>query len=151
LLRNSHRRRKKILFYIYLVIVKQKFKNGPLITTVVSNRPLHRAMQQRCHHASASARSPSWPPIPHPHLQRAATARREKVQLPIAEQNFSRNCSTSSISSSVGTRTETPSGHGWTVGDLPTLPTDSLIIISTRFQYTVPHGPSPTLGGLQIP
>ena len=31
---------------------------------VVSNRPLHRAMQQRCHHASASAPSPSWPPMP---------------------------------------------------------------------------------------
>jgi hypothetical protein len=54
---------------------------------VVSNRPLHRAMQQRCQHASASAQSPSWPPMPRPHLQRAATARREKVQLPIAEQN----------------------------------------------------------------
>ena len=27
---------------------------------VVSNRPLHRTMQQRCHHASASARSQSW-------------------------------------------------------------------------------------------
>jgi hypothetical protein len=31
---------------------------------VVSNRPLHRAMQQRCHHASASARSPSSPHAP---------------------------------------------------------------------------------------
>jgi hypothetical protein len=56
---------------------------------VVRNRPLHRTMQQRCHHASASARSPSWPPMPRPHLQRAATARREKVQFPIVEQNFS--------------------------------------------------------------
>jgi hypothetical protein len=56
---------------------------------VVSNRPLHRAMQQRCHHASASARSPSWPPMPRPRLQRSATARREKVQFPIREQNFS--------------------------------------------------------------
>ena len=56
---------------------------------VVSNRPLHRAMQQRCHHASASARSPSWPPMPRPRLQRAATARREKVQLRIREQSFS--------------------------------------------------------------
>ena len=55
---------------------------------VVSNRPLHRAMQQRCHHASASARSPSWPPMPRPRLQRAATARREKVQLRIREQSF---------------------------------------------------------------
>jgi hypothetical protein len=26
---------KKLLFYIYFVIVKQKFKNGPLITTPV--------------------------------------------------------------------------------------------------------------------
>jgi hypothetical protein len=26
--------------------------------------------------------------MPRPHLQRAATVRREKVQLPIAEQNF---------------------------------------------------------------
>jgi len=45
-------------------------------------------MQQRCHHASTSARSPSWPPIPRPRLQRAATARREKVQLRIREQIF---------------------------------------------------------------
>jgi hypothetical protein len=50
---------------------------------VVSNRPIHSEMQQRCHHTSASARSPSWPPMPRPRLQRAATARREKVQLPI--------------------------------------------------------------------
>jgi hypothetical protein len=55
---------------------------------VVSNWPLHCAMQQRCHHASASARSPSWPPMPRPRLQRAATARREKVQLLIREQSF---------------------------------------------------------------
>ena len=45
-------------------------------------------MQQRCRHASASARSPSWPPMPRPRLQRAATARREKVQLRIREQSF---------------------------------------------------------------
>jgi len=57
---------------------------------VVSNRPLHRVMQQRCHHASASARSPSWPPMPRPRLQRVATARREKVQLRIREQSFYR-------------------------------------------------------------
>jgi hypothetical protein len=44
-------------------------------------------MQQRCHHASASARSPSWQPMPRPRLQRAATARREKVQLRIREQS----------------------------------------------------------------
>jgi len=55
---------------------------------VVSNRPLHRAMQQRRHHASASAPSPSWPPMPRSRLQRAATARREKVQLCIREQSF---------------------------------------------------------------
>jgi hypothetical protein len=55
---------------------------------VVSNRPLHRAMQQRCHHASASARSPCWPTMPRPRLQRAATARREKFQLRIREQSF---------------------------------------------------------------
>jgi hypothetical protein len=48
---------------------------------VVSNWPLHHAMQQRCHHASASARSPSWPPMPRPCLQRAAIARQEKFQL----------------------------------------------------------------------
>jgi hypothetical protein len=45
-------------------------------------------MQQICHHASTSARSPSWPPMPRPRLQRAATARREKVQLRIREQSF---------------------------------------------------------------
>jgi hypothetical protein len=54
---------------------------------VISNRPLHRAMQQRCHHASESARSPPFPPMPRPRLQRAATVLREKVQLPIREQN----------------------------------------------------------------
>jgi hypothetical protein len=40
---------------------------------VVSNLPLHRAMQQRCHHASASARSLSWhapsPPAAGSHCQ----------------------------------------------------------------------------------
>jgi hypothetical protein len=55
---------------------------------VVSNWPLHSAMQQRCHHASASARSPSSQTMPRPRLQRAATARQEKFQPPIAEQNF---------------------------------------------------------------
>ena len=39
---------------------------------VVSNRLLHRATQQRRHHASASARSPPRPPMPGPRLQRAA-------------------------------------------------------------------------------
>jgi hypothetical protein len=55
---------------------------------VVSNLPLHCAMQQRCHHASPSARSPSSPTMPRARLQRAATARQEKFQLPIAAQNF---------------------------------------------------------------
>jgi len=56
---------------------------------VVSNRPLHRVMHQRCHHASVSARKPSWPPMPRLRLQRAATARRElKVQLPICGTEF---------------------------------------------------------------
>jgi hypothetical protein len=55
---------------------------------VVSNLPLHCVMQQRCHHTSASARSPSWQPMPRPRLQWAATALREKVQLPIREQRF---------------------------------------------------------------
>jgi hypothetical protein len=45
-------------------------------------------MQQRCHHASASARSPSSPPMPRPSLQRASTARQEKFQLPIVAQNL---------------------------------------------------------------
>jgi len=45
-------------------------------------------MQQRCHHTSASARSPSWQPMPRPRLQWAATVRREKVQLRIREQSF---------------------------------------------------------------
>jgi hypothetical protein len=57
---------------------------------VISNRPLHCVMQQRCHHASASARSPSWLSMPRPRLQRAATARREKVQFPMREQNQER-------------------------------------------------------------
>ena len=64
---------------------------------VVSNRPLHRAMQQRCHHASASAPSPSWPPMPRSRLQRAATARREKVQLCIREQRLFRGPGTNGM------------------------------------------------------
>jgi hypothetical protein len=57
---------------------------------VFSNRSLHRAMQQRCLHTSASARSPSSPPMPRPRLQRAATARQEKIQLytAFADCNF---------------------------------------------------------------
>ena len=40
----------------------------PLTTDVLSsaNGPSTVAMQQRCHRASASARSPSWPPMPRP-------------------------------------------------------------------------------------
>jgi hypothetical protein len=41
---------------------------GPVL--VISKRPLHHAIQRRCHHASASARSPPWPPMPRPSLQR---------------------------------------------------------------------------------
>ena len=63
-------------------------------TSCRQNRPLHRVMQQRCHHTSASDRSPSWPPMPRPRLQWAATARREKVQLRIREQSFSNRLST---------------------------------------------------------
>ena len=68
----------------------QRLLNQVPINNIISlsNRPLHRAMQQRCHHASASALSPSWPSMPRPRLQRAATARREKVQLRIREQSF---------------------------------------------------------------
>ena len=60
-------------------------------TNVLSsaNDPSTVALQQRCHRTSASAPSPSWPHMPRPRLQRAATARQEKIQLPIAEQNFS--------------------------------------------------------------
>ena len=53
---------------------------------VVSNRPLHRAMQQRCHHASASAWSQSSAPIPRPRLQRAATPGQRRLL--IVEQNI---------------------------------------------------------------
>ena len=49
---------------------------------VVSNRPLHSVMQQRCHHSSASARSPSSLTMPRLCLQRAATAQKEKFQIP---------------------------------------------------------------------
>ncbi len=37
-----------------------------------ANGPSTAALQQRCHSTSASARSPSWPPMPGPRLQRAA-------------------------------------------------------------------------------
>ena len=46
-------------------------------------------MQQRCHHTSASARSLSWPPMPGPRLQRAATVWQERIQLPIRNRIFS--------------------------------------------------------------
>ena len=58
------------------------------ILSVVSNQSLHCVMQERCHHTSASDRIPSWPPMPPTSLQRAATVRREKVQLRIREQSF---------------------------------------------------------------
>jgi hypothetical protein len=46
---------------------------------VVSKRPLHRAMQQRCHHASASARSPSWLPMPRLRLHQPHPAREDSA------------------------------------------------------------------------
>jgi hypothetical protein len=61
-----------------------------------SNGPSTVAQQQRCHCTSASARSPSWPPMPRPRLQRAASVRQKKIQLPIAEQNFFRRGRTES-------------------------------------------------------
>ncbi len=56
---------------------------------VVSNRPLHCVMQQRCHHASASVRIPSSRPMSSPRLHLSATDRQDKFQLPIEEENFS--------------------------------------------------------------
>ena len=53
-----------------------------------ANGPSTVDQQQRCHSTSTSAWSPSWPPMPCPLLHRVATARQEKIQLPIAEQNF---------------------------------------------------------------
>jgi hypothetical protein len=47
-----------------------------------SKRPLHITMQQRCQHSSASARSPSWPPMSRPLLQQAANTWPEKTHLP---------------------------------------------------------------------
>jgi len=38
-----------------------------------ANGPSSAAMQQKCHNTSASAQSSSWPPMPGPRLQRAAT------------------------------------------------------------------------------
>jgi hypothetical protein len=61
------------------------------MTNVLSsaNSPSTVELQQRCHSTSASAPSPSWPTMPRPSLKWAATARQEKIQLPIEEQNFS--------------------------------------------------------------
>ena len=53
-----------------------------------ANCPSTVNQQQRCHSTSTSAWIPSWPPMPCPLLHRVATARQEKIQLPIAEQNF---------------------------------------------------------------
>ena len=47
-----------------------------------ANGPSTVAVQQR------SARSQFWQPMPRPRLQRTANVRPEKIQLPIAEQNF---------------------------------------------------------------
>jgi len=54
---------------------------------VVSKRPLHSRAAAKMSPTSASARSPSWPPMPGPYLQRAATVWPERIQVPIAEQN----------------------------------------------------------------
>jgi hypothetical protein len=64
---------------------KDGWKTNVLSST---NCPSTVALQQRCHSTSTSAQSPSWQPMPSPCLQRAATARQEKIQVPIAEQNF---------------------------------------------------------------
>ena len=53
-----------------------------------NNLPLHRVMQQRCHHASAPARIPSWPPMPRPRPQRAAAVRPERIQPRIRNRIF---------------------------------------------------------------
>jgi hypothetical protein len=66
----------------------RKQDGGEIDVLSSANGPSTVALQQRCHHTSASAGSPSWQPMPRPRLQRAATARPEKIQLPIAEQNF---------------------------------------------------------------
>jgi hypothetical protein len=64
---------------------------------VVSKRPLHSAMQQRCHHASASARSPSWPPMPRPRLQRAATPGQRRLSSQLLNRIPSRVIGTSRV------------------------------------------------------
>jgi hypothetical protein len=48
----------------------------------------HRVMQQRCRHASASARSPSWQPMPRPRLQRAATTGQRRLSSPLRNRIF---------------------------------------------------------------
>ena len=53
------------------------------------NSPSTVTLQQRCSHStSVSARSQSWPTMPRPCLQGAATVRPENIQLPIVDQNF---------------------------------------------------------------
>jgi hypothetical protein len=69
----------------------QQHDGGKTNVLLSANGPSTVAQQQRCHRTSALARSPSWPTMPSPRLQRAATVRQEKIQLPIAGQNFSRN------------------------------------------------------------
>ena len=73
------------------------------------NGPSTVTLQQRCHRTSASARSPSWPPMPRPRLQRSATDRPEKIQLPSAEQNFFSLHAVSSPGAGRCTRTYAPS------------------------------------------
>jgi hypothetical protein len=54
-----------------------------------ANGPSTATLQQKCHQTSASAPSPSWPPMPGPSLLQAATVWPEQMQLPIAaEENF---------------------------------------------------------------
>ena len=48
-----------------------------------ANGPSTVALQHRCHSASASARSRSWPTMPRKSLQRAANNWSETIQIPI--------------------------------------------------------------------
>ncbi len=58
----------------------RQLDGGKTDVLLSANSPSTAVLQQRCHSTSAVARSPSWPPMPCPHLQRAATVWQERIQ-----------------------------------------------------------------------
>ena len=68
--------------------VQTQLDGGKTDVLSSANSPPTAALQQRCHQTSASAQSPSWPPMPGPRLQRAAKVWQERIQPRIRNRIF---------------------------------------------------------------